>query len=58
MGLAKIIDMLDDKTKVKLYKFTKQIIEDRKDLTIIQAMKQDSYKRIRRRIRQVGWRDY
>ena len=56
--LGKIIDMIDDKTAMDLYRFTKKLIEDNKDITIVQAMKHDSYKRIKRRIRQVGWSEY
>lgn len=56
--MPKIIDLLDDKTTMQLYRFTKKLIEDKKDLTMVQAMKQDSYRRINRRIRQVGWKEY
>ncbi|WP_432406709.1 hypothetical protein [Wukongibacter sp. M2B1] len=56
--MPRIIDLLDDKAKTNLYRFTKKLIEDKKDLTIVQAMQQDSYRRINRRIRQVGWKDY
>ncbi len=56
--LGKIIDMIDDKTAMDLYRFTKKLIEDNKDITIVEAMKHDSYKRIKRRIRQVGWSEY
>lgn len=56
--MSKVIDLLDEKTKTTLYRFTKRLIEDKKDLTTVQAMKQDSYRRINRRIRQVGWKDY
>ncbi|WP_432662436.1 hypothetical protein R9X47_18080 [Wukongibacter baidiensis] len=56
--MPRIIDLLDDNAKTKLYRFTKLLIEDKKDFTIEQAMKQDSYRRINRRIRQVGWKDY
>ncbi len=56
--LGKIIDMIDDKTAMDLYRFTKKLIEDKKDITIVEAMKHDSYKRIKRRIRQVGWSEY
>ncbi|MCG8540947.1 MAG: hypothetical protein MJA82_13555 [Clostridia bacterium] len=56
--MGKIIDMIDDKTAMDLYRFTKKLIEDNKDITIVEAMKHDSYKRIKRRIRQVGWSEY
>lgn len=56
--MSRIIELIDDKTKMKIYRLTKQLIDEQKDLTIIQAMKHDSYKRINGRVRQVGWGEH
>ena len=55
MRLARIIDMIDEKTKNELYKFTKVLIEENKDVSIVEIMKHDSYKKVRGRIRQIRW---
>ena len=48
-------DMIDKDTTDKLYKFTKKLLEDQKDISIIDCMKHDSHKRVNRRIKQRGW---
>jgi hypothetical protein len=52
--MAKVREIIDRKTKEKLYKLTKNLL-DQKDVSIVQAMQHDSYKRVGRRIRQVRW---
>ena len=49
--MSQVRDLLSDEVKLELYRFTKVIIEERKDISIHQAMKHDSYKRVNRRIR-------
>lgn len=55
MGLSKVIDMIDEETKIQIYRFTKMLIEENKELSIKEIMKHDSYKKVKGRIRQVGW---
>lgn len=55
MRLARIIDMIDVETKLKLYSFTKGLIEQNKEPSTVEIMNHDSYKKIKGRIRQVGW---
>jgi len=41
--------------KEKLYKLSKKLLEEQKDISIRDCMKHDSYKRVNRRIKQVRW---
>ncbi|MDK2917283.1 MAG: hypothetical protein PWQ37_16 [Candidatus Petromonas sp.] len=53
--MAKVRDVISNESKEKLYKLTKQILDKRRDISINEAMKHDSYKRVNRRLRQVRW---
>lgn len=49
--MAKVRDILSKESKERLYKLTKNMLEIQKDISISQAMRHDSYKRVNRRMR-------
>ncbi|WP_432400976.1 hypothetical protein [Wukongibacter sp. M2B1] len=53
--MAKVRDLLSRESTERLYKLTRNMLQMQKDISITNAMKHDSYKKVNRRIRQKGW---